>query len=281
MDKAQTIYRAPPREQLALPGGPVPVFSARDAYVENYERIAADHLAHFEATGRNPFMPEEFWVAAERVTADLLRRYGRTGERVLDVGCGMGRLLEPFGDLRRYGMDISAAYLDHAQRQGIEVCLARVEDMPYTDGLFDIVVCTDVLEHVLDLNVACAEMMRVTRDGGHLIVRVPYREDLSSYLSPALPYEFVHLRNFDEHALTLLFEKICRCKVVEVIPGDVLLPWAASKCRLPVRGIGFMFRVLAGVVRLLGRRAHRAFVRWAFDPPVINVVVRVHRSAPL
>jgi SAM-dependent methyltransferase len=279
MDERNGIYRVPPREQLALPGGAVPVFAARDAYVENYERIASDHLAHFEATGANPFMAEEFWLASERVTAGLLRRYGSAGARVLDVGCGMGRLLEPFAEFRRYGMDISAAYLDHAQRQGIEVCLARVEDMPYTDGLFDVVVCTDVLEHVLDLNSACAEMLRVTRDGGHLIVRVPYREDLSCYLSPELPYEFVHLRNFDEHGLTLLFEKICRCQVVEVLPGDVVLPWAAAKCRLPVRGMNFMFRVLAGAVRLLGARAHRAFLKWAFDPPVINVVVRVQRPA--
>jgi SAM-dependent methyltransferase len=161
------------------------------------------------------------------------------------------------------------------------VCLARVEDMPYADGLFDLVVCTDVLEHVLDLNVACSQMIRVTRDGGLLVVRVPYREELACYLSPALPYEFVHLRNFDEHGLTLLFEKIHRCEVVEVLKGDVVLPWAAPKCRLPVRGIGLMFRALAGAVRLLGRPAHRAFTAWAFDPPVINVVVRVRRPVPL
>ena len=272
---AREIYRRTPLEQLSLPGGPVPVFSTRDRYVENYERISADHIAHMQVTGLNPFIPERLWAASERVTSDLLRRYGARGARVLDVGCGLGRLLAPFSEFRRYGMDISRAYLEHAQRSGIEVCLARVEDMPYTDGLFDLVVCTDVLEHVFDLQTACNQLLRVTRDGGHVVVRVPYREDLSSYVSPTLPYEYVHLRNFDEYGLTLLFERVFQCQVMEMVNGPTLLPWAVPKCRLPVRGIGFALRTLARAARLLGKSAQRAFLAWAFDPFDINVVIRV------
>lgn len=279
MEKSETIYCKAPHENLELPGGSVPVFSARDAYTENYERIAADHIAHFEATGQNPFIPERLWQESERITAEVLRRYGASGARVLDVGCGMGRLLEQFPHFNRYGMDISAAYLAHAQRHGMEVCLARVEDMPYNDRLFDVVVCTDVLEHVFDLQLACNEVIRVTRDDGFLIVRVPFREDLACYLSPSLPYEYVHLRNFDEHGLRLLFEKIHGCEVVELINGPLLLPWVSLKCRLRVPGMRFLFRTAARAVGLLGDSVRRAFLNWAFDPSDINVVVRVRRSS--
>jgi 2-polyprenyl-3-methyl-5-hydroxy-6-metoxy-1,4-benzoquinol methylase len=66
-------------------------------------------------------------------------------------------------------------------------------------------VCADVLEHVLDLNLVCAKILSVLRPGGILIVRDPYREDLRAYTVPSCPYKFIHLRNFDENSLQLLF----------------------------------------------------------------------------
>ena len=274
----EKIYRCIPRGQLALPGGPVPVFSNRDQYVENYERISADHVAHMQTTGCNPFIPEPLWTESERLTADQLRRYGTKGSRVLDVGCGLGRLLTQFPEFLRYGMDISSGYLEYAQRAGIDVCLSRIEDMPYTDGLFDLVICTDVLEHVFDMHAACTQLIRVVRNDGLLVVRVPYRENLACYLAPSLPYEFVHVRNFDEDSLTLLFEKIYRCKVIDMIKGPFLWPWVLPKCRLPLRGLGLMHRTVARFTRLAGQSVQKAFLEWAFDPPEINIVVRVKKD---
>ncbi len=105
-----------------------------------------------------------------------------------------------------------------AQSKGIDVAYAKLEDMPYQDGVFDMVMATDVLEHVLDLHAATTQMLRVLKPGGHLIIRVPYREDLEVYLRTDLPYEFIHLRNFDEHSLRLHFQKIFRCEVLEINP---------------------------------------------------------------
>ena len=275
MTSEPAIYRRAPRGSVTLSGGAVPVFSDRDRYVENYEKIAADHLAHLRATGANPFIPERLWIECERITADLLRRYGAAGARVLDVGCGLGRLLDQFPELRRHGMDISAAYLEHAQAKGIDVCLARVEDMPYSDGLFDVVVCTDVLEHVLDLHAACTQLLRVVRDNGVLIVRVPNREDLTGYLAPDLPYEFVHVRAFDEPGLRLLFERIHGCTVEALIVGPFVLPWVTLRYRVPLPGLGHLARALARASGVFGRRAQEPFLRALFDGFEINAVVRV------
>ena len=54
--------------------------------------------------------------------------------------------------------------------------------MPYEDGFFDAIVACDVLEHVIDLNECCRQILRVLKPGGVLIVRVPFKEDLSPYL---------------------------------------------------------------------------------------------------
>ena len=193
----------------------IPVFSVPTEYIENYEKISKDHLDSFYKDGTNPFIPEDLWIECENSTIELIRKYGKPGGRILDVGCGLGRLLSPFSQLERYGMDISFGYLEIAQSKGIDVCCALIEDMPYTPEYFDLVVCTDVLEHVLNLNMCCRKIISVLKKGGVLIVRVPFKEDLSSYSSPTYPYKYAHIRNFDEKSLEGFFEGTFGCNIVE------------------------------------------------------------------
>ena len=178
----------------------------RDAYVRNYERIAADHLDAVAETGQNPWQPAACVIANTAVTAGVIRNLVPLGSSVLDVGCGPGDLLNTMPDYQRFGVDISAAYLEIAEPKGIDVQLARAEDLPYPDSVFDAVVCCDVLEHVLDLHATVSEALRVLKPRGALIVRVPKEDDLSPYLESE--YEFVHLRRFDEATLQLLFGRV-------------------------------------------------------------------------
>jgi hypothetical protein len=89
----------------------IPIFSQTDFYVENYDRISRDHLKHFEATGHNPFMREDHWDEVEKSTEALINKYMTEGsEKILDIGVGLGRLLERFPKFSRFGMDISREY---------------------------------------------------------------------------------------------------------------------------------------------------------------------------
>ena len=109
----------------------------------------------------------------EESTLRLVRAYARPGARILDAGVGLARILSRVPELDRYGMDISFAYLREARSKGIDVCYARVEDMPYAAETFDVVLATDILEHVLDVNLCAAKMLAVLKRGGVLIARVP------------------------------------------------------------------------------------------------------------
>lgn len=193
----------------------IPHFSGTDRYTENYARIAADHIERMKPGSANPWIPDALWLELEESTLGLIKSYSRPGERILDVGVSLGRLLDRCPELDRYGIDISLDYLRIAQGKGIRAAFSRIEDMPYREGVFDLAVATDVLEHVLDLNRCTERILSVIKPGGYLIIRVPYREDLSPYLQPGLPYEFIHLRSFDEHSIRLHFEKIFRCEVLE------------------------------------------------------------------
>ncbi len=250
----------------------IPVFSTPDDYVDNYVRISADHLHSLKSEGRNPFIPEEIWMEAEGSTRDLVEKHSGKDARILDVGVGLGRLLSPMDGCRKYGMDISLEYLKVARDKGIEVCLSRIEDMPYRKESFDAVVCTDVLEHVVDLNLCCGRILSVLKKGGILVARVPYREDLGSYLDPGYPYRYAHLRSFDEHSLRILFEKIFPCRFLEWTTAGYREDRTRLRYRLPA-GEGILMR-LVSLARLGGEARYRKALRKAFFPIEFNAVIR-------
>ncbi len=202
------------RQPLSITDG-IPVFVESDGYIENYDQIASDHLATAPQGEDNPFITDIDWRLMENSTADMIARVAQPGQSLLDIGVGTGRLIDMFSEQDKHGVDISIDYLRLAAQKGISPYLAKAEELPFEDKSFDIIVSTDVLEHVLDLNAAIAEMYRVLKPGGHLIVRVPYREELSSYLKEDYPYEFAHLRNFDEYGLQLLFSRIFKFNFIE------------------------------------------------------------------
>ena len=88
--------------------------------------------------------------------------------RVLDAGCGEGVLIDEYsGHLQIEGIDPN--YSSSQVRAG------TVTSLPYSDGSFERVLCLDVLEHLTfdEQPVALAEMRRVHRPEGELLVSVP------------------------------------------------------------------------------------------------------------
>jgi len=114
-----------------------------------------------------------------------LRRFIAAGDRVLDVGCGPGRFTI---ELARIGARVVAADLSPRQLElhrrfvadadaedAVEArAVADVVDLPFADDEFDATICyggalSYVLERAPD---AAAELARVTRPGGHVLVSV-------------------------------------------------------------------------------------------------------------
>jgi SAM-dependent methyltransferase len=251
------------------------VFSDSTPYTDNYARIASDHLASLVTTGHNPFISEELWRESEASTRDLVRRYARPGSRVLDVGVGLGRLLGPLTELERFGIDISMDYLRRAAATGISVVYARVEDMPFRHGTFDLAIATDIFEHVLDLNDAVAKILDVIKPGGYLLVRSPDREDLRPYLAPGYPYEYVHLRTFDEASLRLLFTRVFRCEVVEALPCGYSAQGPYLRYHIPFpKWSGLVSRGLVGPLVRVMPFARNRVLRALYRPIELNVVIR-------
>jgi len=99
------------------------------------------------------------------------------GQRVLDVGCGIGMYTAAF--LREtpyvFGVEIERERALEARERAAGVVQAPGERLPFADAAFDVVFSHEVLEHVTDDRACVAEMVRVVRPGGRIVVFVPNR----------------------------------------------------------------------------------------------------------
>lgn len=96
------------------------------------------------------------------------------GERLLDLGGGTGRVSQR---LAAGGVvvvcDPSPGMLAQARRKGLPACLGRAEFLPFAAGAFDALLVVDAFHHFDDQQAAVAEMLRVLRPGGRLVLVEP------------------------------------------------------------------------------------------------------------
>jgi ubiquinone/menaquinone biosynthesis C-methylase UbiE len=94
------------------------------------------------------------------------------GARILEAGCGTGRILERLAPIASHavGADLSRGMLSGARRRGLRVVQAELGALPFPDGFFDLVYSFKVLAHVPEIRAALEELTRVTRPGGTLLL---------------------------------------------------------------------------------------------------------------
>ena len=118
-----------------------------------------------------------FWFAGRRaLVAFLLRRFAAGRGVALDLGCGTGGALDALGPGRGavLGLDLRPEGLAETRRRRPDAWLMQADavQLPLADASVDVVTALDVLEH-LDDATALAEVRRVLRPGGVLVLTVP------------------------------------------------------------------------------------------------------------
>jgi SAM-dependent methyltransferase len=167
------------------------------------ETIEYDKLRRFERW--------YWWYRAQRES--VLEAVASLGvgrdSRVLDAGCGSGANVEAIG--RRFGARcVGVDFSNEAARlwagvEGFSACRASVNEIPFGDGSFDVVLSVDVI-CCAEVRVASAvsEMARVLKPGGGMVLAVPaYQWMLSRH------DEAVHcVRRFDGVGVRRLMEGV-------------------------------------------------------------------------
>lgn len=125
-----------------------------------------DFSAHYDH-GRD----RGYHALVDRLEAELVIEHAR-GARVLEVGCGTGLVLSKIASVAGHavGVDLSRGMIEKARSRGLTVVRGSATALPFADDSFDVVYSFKVLAHVPGIERALAELTRVTRPGGIMLL---------------------------------------------------------------------------------------------------------------
>ena len=155
---------------------------AAELTVEEYSKLYQAHPRVHEQTDNSN-------ACVEQIVRDVI------ASSVCDVGCGTGYLLREIGRHHGSGLNpvIGVDFMRPSQFDGSGMTFVQspIEQLPFADRTFDTVVCTHVIEHILDYRLAIAELRRITNR--RLIIVVPAEREAIYTFNPHFNFfPYVH-----------------------------------------------------------------------------------------
>lgn len=175
-------------------------------------------------------------------------------DRILEIGCGAGNILQEFRRGRMIGLDLSASLLRQSQEKSYKTNCSFVrcfgEHAPFAPGVFDKIYCSEVLEHVPDPSSICGEARRLLKPDGIFVVSVPNERIINGFKSisrkihldrmiqsaagyhhPSDMTEEWHLQEFDLSLLKKTLHGLFSIVKLKYVPASLLPVRIVALCR--------------------------------------------------
>ncbi len=183
----------------------------------------------FEAEDRH------WWFRGRRAVVDALLSHADlpAAPQILDAGCGTGGNLGHYAAIGAVtGVEPSADAVGFCRERGFDVAQAGLESVPFEDGRFDLVVATDVIEHIAAEHEALSELYRIATPGGKMVLTVPAYQWLWSEEDERLH----HQRRYTRERLEAAVRRAGWQPVLATYFNSILLAPIAAARSLPRRG---------------------------------------------
>jgi dolichol-phosphate mannosyltransferase len=115
---------------------------------------------------RNPL--QRYW---HRKRYEIILGYLEQGPAILDLGCGMSMVIIALPEA--IGLEVAFKKLRFLRQLGRRLTAGVLNKLPFRDGEFDQVICTEVIEHIPLSEISFEEMRRVLKPGGVLLIGTP------------------------------------------------------------------------------------------------------------
>lgn len=145
----------------------------RNNFREWNEEMAIKYNPEFLHNSANIFIR---WIEGKRVNKIVERALVYQGKKVLEVGCGAGNILEKIPLDKLFGVDISDFLLRRAKiklNNKAYLSLGNAEEMPFRDKSFELVICTEVIEHTENPKILLENIYNILKPDGELIISIP------------------------------------------------------------------------------------------------------------
>lgn len=141
-----------------------------NGYDSNQSREYYDEFSQGYESRRGKNVPGGYHEMLDDLESGFVEKFG-TGRDVLEVGCGTGLVLKRISKFARKaeGIDLSPGMLEKARQRGLSVVEGSATELPFASDSFDVTCSFKVLAHIPPIEIALAEMARVTRPGGMIL----------------------------------------------------------------------------------------------------------------
>jgi len=216
---------------------------ARNLLDYEYEEAYTDEAGIYHALNEEEC---DEWLGRAGPLEGIVSRFADSPGEMLDFGCNAGYLMHIFQEKgwNDRGVDLHPAVIKDAQSRGFTATCTRLEDAGYADNSFDLVTMTHILEHLPELEIPFAEVRRILKPGGLLLIAVPnfgarlelffYEGALAGFCSLAACLVFQ--RTYTLHGRFPLRFPESLCKLA--LPA--LLAQGKSNRSTPEGGIGYL-----------------------------------------
>lgn len=127
---------------------------------------------HWQQVSRDLFNFNAFVISRYQQVIKLIPK--KKNQRILDIGCGDGVLLSLIKNARLYGVDLDQDSLDFAATKiKAKLVKASAEKLPFKNNLFDVVIATEIIEHLSKPELMLKEIKRVLKPNGRVIISTP------------------------------------------------------------------------------------------------------------
>ncbi len=127
-------------------------------------------------------------------------------KKVLDIGSSNGVFLNQLNADIKVAFDLSPTFLHAISKDDSIICIqGDAEELPFRPGFFDVIILSDVLEHILSPEKTLDCLLKICTPETRIFVHIPWEEDITVYKDAK--YEFVHLRRFNSFSFCDLWKE--------------------------------------------------------------------------